>query len=73
MRLIFVVLDILSCGAVAQVSNLLCRGLLAGRVLRTYGACGLEIRDTADLKSALQLLGHVDRITTVRSNQITSL
>jgi hypothetical protein len=47
--------------AVAQVSNLLYRRLPVGRVLakpatrQTRGACGLEIRDTADWKSALRL------------------
>jgi hypothetical protein len=45
---------------VAQVSNLLYRRLPVGRpwanarVLKTYSGCGLETRDTADWKSALQ-------------------
>ena len=49
---------------VAQVSNLLYRRLPVGRTskevvaLETHRGCGLETRDTADWKSALQLLNH---------------
>jgi hypothetical protein len=45
---------------VAQVSNLLCRRLPVGRpsakpaASKICGVCGLEIRDTADWKSALR-------------------
>ncbi len=38
---------------VAQVSNLLYRRLQVGRLYRLGCICGLEIRDTADWKSAL--------------------
>jgi len=40
---------------VAQVSNLLYRRLLVGRLLESARACGLEIRDTAGWKPALRL------------------
>src|SRR6266567_9183215 len=40
---------------VAQVSNLLCRRLPVGKAYELPSACGLEIRDTADWKSALWL------------------
>jgi hypothetical protein len=39
---------------VAQVSNLLYRRLPVGYTLNSHNLCGLEIRDTADWKSALQ-------------------
>ena len=39
---------------VARVSNLLCRRLPVGRVFAVRDASGLEIRDTADWKSALR-------------------
>src|SRR6266436_1627550 len=39
---------------VAQVSNLLCRRLPVGRACKLRSAGGLEIRDTADWKSALR-------------------
>jgi len=39
---------------VAQVSNLLYRRLPVGKAATYHHACGLEIRDTADWKSALQ-------------------
>ena len=39
---------------VAQVSNLLYRRLRVGRPFASGGVCGLEIRDTADWKSALR-------------------
>ena len=45
------------CRFVAQVSNLLYRRLPAGFALNNRGLCGLEIRDTADWKSALQHCG----------------
>src|SRR5208337_18142 len=41
-------------GCVAQISNLLCRRLPVGRLCLLGRLCGLEIRDTADWKSALQ-------------------
>ena len=40
---------------VAQISNLLYRRLPVGRPPEVSSACGLEIRDTADWKSALRL------------------
>src|SRR6266403_95061 len=40
---------------VAQVSNLLCRRLRVGRACELRSVGGLEIRDTADWKSALRL------------------
>jgi hypothetical protein len=40
---------------VAQVSNLLYRRLPVGRLCLFGRICGLEIRDTADWKSALRL------------------
>jgi len=42
-------------GCVAQVSNLLYRRLPVGRLYLLGRICGLEIRDTADWKSALRL------------------
>ncbi|HXP60279.1 MAG TPA: efflux transporter outer membrane subunit [Dongiaceae bacterium] len=42
-------------GCVAQVSNLLYRRLPVGRLHLLARICGLEIRDTADWKSALRL------------------
>jgi len=39
---------------VAQVSNLLCRRLPVGRACELRSVGGLEIRDTADWKSALR-------------------
>jgi len=42
-------------GCVAQVSNLLYRRLPVGRLHLPGRICGLEIRDTADWKSALRL------------------
>jgi hypothetical protein len=45
--------ECIACPAVAQVSNLLYRRLLAGYALNNRGLGGLEIRDTADWKSAL--------------------
>ena len=42
-------------GCVAQVSNLLYRRLPVGRLYPRGRVCGLEIRDTADWKSALRL------------------
>ena len=45
-------------GCVAQVSNLLYRRLLVGRPYLLGRICGLEIRDTADWKSALRLPRH---------------
>jgi len=41
-------------GCVAQVSNLLYRRLPVGRLHLLRRICGLEIRDTADWKSALR-------------------
>ena len=40
--------------SVAEVSNLLCRRLPVGRLYPPGRICGLEIRDTADWKSALR-------------------
>jgi hypothetical protein len=42
--------------AVAQVGNLPCRRLAVGRAQGSGGACGLQIRDTADYQSALRRL-----------------
>jgi hypothetical protein len=43
---------------VAQVSNLLCRRLPVGHAQTRLIAGGLEIRDTADWKSALQVAAY---------------
>ena len=39
---------------VAQVGNLPCRRLAAGKAVECGGGCGLSIRDTADCQSALR-------------------
>src|SRR5664280_2637396 len=43
-----------ACTVVAQVGNLPCRRLAAGRAAECDGGCGLSIRDTADCQSALR-------------------